>query len=581
MISNSEIVQQLHEMALLLELKGDNPFRIRAYEQAARILGAITQNVAAMADEELKALPGIGAGMVANIRSISHDGVMKELAQLRKKFPEGLLKLLKVQGLGPRRAKRLYENLGIDSVEKLKKAAEQGKLRKLEGFGEKIEKNILQGIETVESGSQRTILWEARFIMRELLNSFRETGTASEIVPAGSLVRGKDTVGDLDILAVARDHGKAIEAFTKLPQVERVMGAGDTKATVWLKSQMQCDLRVVDADSFGAAMLYFTGSKEHNVALRERALKLGFTINEYGLFKLVRGKKGKKLAGKTEKEIYKTLGLDWIPPELRENRGEIEAAEKGKLPKLIEMKDIKGDFHNHTNLTDGSNTFEEMAEMAHQMGWEWIFIGDHSQGLRIAHGLTPADLHATIGKVRGLDKKSKNIRIFRSMEVDILKDGSMDYEDKDLEAIDAVVASVHNHFNLPEEEMTKRIQRAADNPHVDIIGHLSGRLLNKRSSYAVDAETVLKHCAKTRTALEINGQPQRQEIVDSQAKRAKELGAPLALTTDAHSKHQLGYMELALTIARRAWLRKEDVINSMSATEIQEWLRSRRHSLSS
>ncbi|MBI2069858.1 MAG: DNA polymerase/3'-5' exonuclease PolX, partial [Elusimicrobia bacterium] len=517
---------------------------------------------------------GIGSAMASHIREIADTGALKELERLKKEIPTGVLKLLEIPNMGPKRAKALWETLNIESLDDLKRAAKEGKLRALPGFGEKLEQNILKGIDFAQAAAKRLLLWDARQLMNELIQALKSSGAFINIAPAGSLRRGKETVGDLDILGTAKDPGQAIEFFTRLPYVERVLGAGETKTTVWLKSQIQCDLRVVHPDEWGAAMLYFTGSKEHNVTLRERVLKMGMTINEYGLFKLKKEKTkheaGRKVASKTEEEIFKALGLKWIPPELRENRGEIEAAEKGKLPKLVELKDIKGDFHNHTKLTDGSNTLEEMAEAAKKMGWEWAFIGDHSQSLMVANGLTPKELRRTIEETKELNRKSKGFRIWRSMEVDILKDGSMDYEDEELKEIGVVIAAVHSNFKMPEQEMTQRIIKAAQNPHVDIIAHLSGRLINQREPYAVNTEEVLEACKKTNTALELNGQPQRHDLNDAQAKRAKEMSIPLAVTTDAHATRQFAFMELAVIIARRAWLEKKDLLNCLSAKEIAE-----------
>ncbi|MBI4063269.1 MAG: DNA polymerase/3'-5' exonuclease PolX [Elusimicrobia bacterium] len=570
--TNAEIIRLLSLMGHFLEIKGENPFRVRAYERAAQTLSGLTRNLSEMAPEELGNLPGIGPGMTAHIQEILSHGNLKDLETIKKQIPEGIIKLLDIQGMGPKRAKLLWQTLKIDSIEALKKAAVEGKLRDLPGFGEKLEQSILKGADFAQAAAKRMLIWDARTIAADIVQRLKKSGVVVEAVAAGSLRRGKETVGDLDILTTARNGSKAIEFFTKLEQVERVLGAGETKATVWLKNQIQCDFRVVAPDSFGAALLYFTGSKEHNVVLREQALKLGMTINEYGIFKLTKGKAGRKVASKTEEEIYKALGMKWIPPELRENRGEIQAARSNKLPKLIELQDIRGDFHNHTKLTDGANALEEMAEAARAMGWEWVFVGDHSQSLKVANGLSPADLHRTIKEAQEFNAKSKGFRIFRSMEVDILKDGRMDYTDEDLGAIGAVIAAVHTHFKISGDEMTKRVIRAIENSHVDIIAHLSGRLLNRREPYEINVEEVLGAAAKNQTALELNGQPERQDIFDTQAKRAKELGVPLVLTTDAHSVHQFGYIQIALNIARRAWLEKQDLLNTMSAKEICEWL---------
>ncbi|MBI4051356.1 MAG: DNA polymerase/3'-5' exonuclease PolX, partial [Elusimicrobia bacterium] len=579
LVNNSQIAQLFEEMAELLELAGENPFRIRAYQRASQTIAGLARSVTEISREELLKIPGIGQGIASHVEEVARCGHLAELEKLHRRFPEGLLEILRVPGLGPKRAKLLYDKLKIDSVSKLKQAVQSGKLRELSGFGLKLEENILKGLAFAQEAQKRMLVWDARSVMRDILESLKNCEAIVEMAPAGSLRRGRETVGDLDILCTARDGSRAVEYFAKLPQVERVMAQGESKAMVWLKSQIQCDLRVVPPQSFGAALQYFTGSKEHNVVLRELALKKGYSLNEYGLFRLSdlpagrHGKEHKKpVAGKTEQEIYKTLGLQYIPPELRENRGEIAAALENRLPDLLELKDIRGDFHNHTLHTDGSNSLEEMARAAKEAGWEWVAIGDHSQSLKVAHGLSVEALKKSFQELRSAQKKIPAIHLLRSMEVDILKDGSMDYPDSVLEEIDVVVASVHSSFGLPEKEMTERIKKAVRHPHVDIMGHLSGRLIGRREAYSVNTEEVLKEGAKTQTAFEINGQPQRQDLWDVHAKRAKELKVPLAVTTDAHSAEQFRYMELGVIQARRAWLEKKDVLNSLSFKELQEWL---------
>ena len=559
-------------MAILLGLAGENPFRIRAYQRAAQVIAGLPKPAVDMTPKDLLEIQGIGKGIVSHIEELGKHGKIADLEALRKRFPKGLLELIGVPGLGPKRAKLLFETRKIESLKALDAAAKAGKLRELPGFGEKLESKILQGLSFAQEAKKRMLYWDAKLQMEEMLNAMKACHGVLEMSPAGSLRRGRETVGDLDLLCSAKNGAKVVEFFTRLPSVERVLGAGGTKATVWLKSQIQCDLRVVAPESFGAALQYFTGSKDHNVALRELAQKQGYTINEYGLFRVSDKKHSKSLAGRTEAEIYRKLGLECMPPEMRENRGEIEAAAQGKLPELVTLKDIRGDFHNHSDYTDGRDSLEAMARAAKDMGWEWVALGDHSRSLRIAHGLSIEDLRRTIAEVRALEKKTSGIRLLRSMEVNVLKDGSMDYPDDVLDEIDVVIASVHSSFAMAEEDMTARIRRAAANPHVNILGHISGRLLGRREPYAVNAEAVLEEGAKHRTAFEINGQPQRQDLDDARARRAKELGVPLALTTDAHSAGQLHYMELAVTIARRAWLTRKDLLNCLSYDELQEWL---------
>ncbi|HOW26940.1 MAG TPA: DNA polymerase/3'-5' exonuclease PolX [Elusimicrobiota bacterium] len=568
---NRQFAGLLYEMANLLELDDDNPFRIRAYKKAAMAFEGLTKDISTMTLEELMRIPGVGRGLAEKADEFSRTGRVKEHQDLRRRIPQGLLSMLNVSGLGAKRVRFLYETLKIDSLGKLKAAAEGGKLRSLPGFAEKMETNILKGLEVAVQGVERMTLGEARLRMAEVLGFLKGTDGIIRLEPAGSLRRGKETVGDLDILCSSRNPDKVITRFIHAPFSKRTLAAGETKASVELMNGIQCDLRVVEDDSFGAALQYFTGSKEHNVALRERALKLGYTVNEYGLYRTSDDKKKKPLAGKTEEEIYKKLGLQWIPPELREQRGEIEAAEKGKLPKLIEEADIRGCFHSHTSESDGRNTLEEMAAAARKKGWEWLGSADHSQALKMTNGLSPDRMREKIGKIKALNKKSKSFQVLCSSEVDILADGSMDYDDDLMKELDFVIASVHSSFKQPEEKMTERIIRAMDNPHVDCIGHLSGRLLGQREAYAIDYEKIFEASRRTGTALEINGQPDRQDLYDVHATTAKGMGIRIATNTDAHSIDQLDHMSLAVTVARRAWLEKKDVLNTMSAREVREW----------
>jgi DNA polymerase (family 10) len=391
---------------------------------------------------------------------------------------------------------------------------------------------------------------------------------------AGSARRWRETVGDLDFLCTSDQPEKAIAHFLSLPDKMKVLAEGDTKASLVLKNGMQCDFRVVPKESFGAALLYFTGSKEHNVRLRELAQAKGLTLNEYGLYKVSDKEKKKPVASKTEDDIYHALGLPFIPPELREDRGEIEAGLKKKLPTLVSEEDVRGDFHNHTNETDGAHTLEQMVEAARSRGWAWFFSADHSPSLTITNGLNVPRLRKKIERIRALNSRSKDIKIYSGSEVDILADGKMDYTDDVLEELDCVVASVHSRFNQDEDVMTARIVKALENPHVDILGHWSGRLINRRKSYAMNHETILQKARETQTAIEINGQPDRQELSDVYVKRAVELGIPLAVTTDAHATKELDHMTLAVHIARRGWAEPKNIINTMSASDIKAWFNS-------
>jgi DNA polymerase (family 10) len=571
-MKNAEVASLLEEMRALLELSNANPFKIRAYGRASQALGELTRDVEQMSRDELLEIEGIGEGIADKIQEYLKTSEVKELNALRAKFPAGVLEIMRLPGLGPKRALLLYQKMKVDSPAKLKALAEGGKLHDLAGFGEKMEQNILQGIEFAQEASQRIIHGEARATVEEVLSFMRGTPGLIKSEVAGSYRRLKETSGDLDFLCSSKSPGDAISRFTKMPRVERILAAGGTKASVILKGGPQCDLRVVKPESWGSALLYFTGSKEHNVRLRELALKKGLTINEYGLFRLKDGKKGRPLAGRTEEELYKALGLDFIPPELREDRGEIQAAGRGRLPRLVELKDVRGDFHNHTELTDGIHTHEAMAEAAKKRGWEWVFIGDHSQSLTVAHGLTPAKLRKKIETIRRLNQKSGGLEILCGMEVDILADGRLDYDDETLSEIDCVVASVHSRFSQSEDVMTSRIRKAVENPRVDILGHLTGRLIGKRKPYAVNVQEILEAARATQTAVEINGQPERQELSDVHAKTARDMGVPLAVTTDAHSTQQFDNMETALCVARRAWIEPKNLLNCMNLKELKEWL---------
>jgi DNA polymerase (family X) len=573
-MQNDVLANLFSDMATYLEMEQANPFRIRAYQRAAEVIASHPSALGQLPTKDLLQIPGIGKGIAEKIEEFAKTGKIEEHQELQKKFPAQLLSLLRVPGLGPRRARFLFEEVKIDSPEKLKKAALEGRLRGLRGFGEKMEKNILRGIDFALGGDNRVLLWQARRVMRDVLSGLEGIPGVKRIQPAGSYRRGRETVGDLDILCAAADPAPVIARFTKLPLVNRILAAGDTKASVLFHQGLQCDLRVVPPASFGAALQYFTGSREHNVALRERAQRMGFTVNEYGVFRVSDKKQTKPVAGKTEDEVYRILGLSFIPPELRENRGELEAAEKNRIPRLVEEKDIKGCFHNHTTESDGAHSLEDMVEAARAKGWEWYVVADHSPSLRVAKGLEPARLQRKMDQIQALNRRRRDFRVLCGSEVDILADGRMDYSDDVLAKLDVVVGSVHSGFQQTEEQITGRILKAMENPHVDCIGHLTGRLIGRREGYAVNLERVVDGAARTGTALEINGQPDRQDLSDVHAMAARQKGAPLAVNTDAHATDQLDFMSLAVTVARRAWLRKEDVLNTKTWEDLRAWLES-------
>lgn len=577
-MNNQAIANIFSEMADLLELTKDNPFRIRAYQRAAQVISGMARDVSEISQKKLLGIKGIGPGLASKIEEFLKTGRIAEYEKCRGKFPDGVLQMMRIPGMGPKRASLVYEKLRITSTEKLKSFANQGKLRELPGFGPKLEESIVKGIELIQEGSQRLLLWEAKMLMTKLLAEMKKAPGVIELCPAGSFRRGKETIGDLDILCTVRGGEAAgrgvIGYFTKHPFVERVLAGGETRASAIIEGGVQCDLRVVPPESFGAALMYFTGSKEHNVALRGHALKLGYTLNEYGLFRV--GKESKAVAGRTEEEVFSKLGLQFIPPELRENRGEIESAARKALPDLVEEKDINGDFHNHTNLSDGAHTSEDMVRTAAGFGWKWIFIGDHSQSLKVARGLSPRELLNKIKVNEALNAKFGDLRVMTGIEVDIKNDGSLDYENDILARLGCVVAAVHTGFKQNEDKITDRIITAMQNPYTHIIAHLSGRLLFQREPYAVNIERVLEAAAQTRTALEINGQPERLDLFDVHVKRAKELGVPISLGTDAHAMDQFNYMSLAVTVARRGWLEKKDLLNCLEYKELMAWLKNKR-----
>lgn len=576
MVSNARAAELLNEAAVLLELSGENYFRIRAYQKAAQVIEGLTTSAVSMTEDELTALRGIGRGIAGHLAEIAATGSFAELEALRKKVPAGMLDLLKIQGIGAKRARLLYEKLGVDSAEKLKELSEKGELEKLEGFGRKSEANILSALRFKErSGGQRMLYWQARLIAEDLIKAAGALGL-EKAVYAGSLRRGKETAGDIDILAVGRPDGTATGKFSRLWRVEKVLSAGPAKCSVLLRDGIQCDLRVIPAAIYGSALNYFTGSKEHNVALRELALKKGLTLSEYGLCRLADKEHKKPLASRTEEEIYRALGLAYIPPELREGRDELELARRNSLPELIEFSDVKGDIHNHTAQSDGSGTMAEMLARASELGFKWMFLGDHSKPLGIANGMDYKRYAGTRAELARAAKKYPGLGTGRSIEMEILKDGSLGFSPKEASQVDFVVGALHSAFKLPRREMTERLVKAMDSLYVDAVAHPSGRLLGKRAPVELDYGLLFEAAARTGTAFEINGQPDRQDLNDVTARQAKEAGVKILLSTDAHSPAQLEYMRMAVIVARRAGLTRADVLNTLSFEEVRAWVKARR-----
>jgi DNA polymerase (family 10) len=577
-MDNRSIAQLLADTADLLEISAGDPFRIRSYRRAAEAVEQSTVQLSTIANDpkKLQEIPGIGKGMAANIQAIESAGTLPLREELLVKYRPTMLELLRLPGMGPKTVALVWEALQVASVEDLEKAITEGRLTGLPRFGEKLVEKLRKGIADYKERSGRFLIDDAEEAAEKLIAYLRKFPGIETILPAGSLRRGRDTVGDLDILATgpacAEDCvGAAVEYVANYPAANTMLAKGQNKVSFRLRSGLQVDVRLLPVGSYGAALQYFTGSKMHNVTVRQRALKRGYTLSEYAL---ARVEDGEFVCGATEEEIYGALGLDWIPPELRENNGEIEAAEEHRLPVLIEEADIRGDVHMHTVETDGKNTIREMAEAGVARGYEYIAITDHSKNLAMTMGLDDARAVEHIKRIHAVDAEmERKIRVFAGIEVDILSDGALDLSDDVLAQMDVVIASVHSLFNMPQEEMTARMVRAIENPHVKILGHPTGRLLLRREPYALDLEAVLRRAAELSVAVEHNAYPDRLDLCDRDLRRAKELGCRIAINTDAHHTSHLAKMRYGIEQLRRAWLRKEDVLNTLGAGEFLKGLR--------
>ncbi len=567
-MKNFEIAKLFYEMADLLEIKGENLFRVRAYQRAAQNLESHPEDIEAVAERgELEKIPGIGRDLAAKITAYLATGKIADLENMRKEVPRGLLALLDVRGLGPKTAKLLYERLGIASVEKLEQAARSGDILAVPGIREKTRENILKAIATWKAGQTRMPLGKALALARSLLETLTAHGGVNQIEVAGSIRRMKETVGDIDVLVTSTDPPRVIRTFVGLPSAREVLAHGDTKASILHQEGIQVDLRVVEPEAFGAALQYFTGSKAHNVRVRELASRKGLKVSEYGVFD---EKSGKRIAGATEEEVYRAVGLPWIPPELRENSGEIEAALNGTLPDSIGLDAIRGDLHAHTNWSDGHHPLEKLIEAAEARGYEYIIVSDHSKSSTVAGGLTPDELREQIRQIRELQKK-RRIRILAGSECDILADGRMDFPDDILKELDIVLAAVHSRFKQARAEMTARIVRALENPYVNILVHPTGRLIGERDPYDVDLEQVFAAAKKHGKAVEINSSWQRLDLKDVHARRAAELGVWIAINTDTHYLENLNNMALGIGTARRAWIGPARVVNTLPLKQLLAW----------
>lgn len=560
-MDNAEIARFFYEIAELLELKGANPFRIRSYFRAAQTIETLTENLAGLAAAgKLCDLPGIGESMAQKIAELLQTGKLRFYQDLKKEFPAGILELLKIPGIGPKHAARLYKELGVKNVNDLAAAARAGRIKDLPGLGEKAQQNILAGIEQYKHFSGRFTLDKAQTMAAILIGYLKSWPEVKKVAAAGSLRRWKETIGDLDILVVSQKPAKLMNRFSQMKEVKKILAQGPTKASIRLTMGLQVDLRAVAAASYGAALHYFTGSKEHNIRIRSLAITKGLKINEYGIFKV---KGNKKIAGAEETEIFGTLGLDFIPPELREDRGEIAAAASHQLPKLIGLGDIKGDLHLHSQASDGVSSIEAMAEAARSRGYRYIAITDHSQSAKYAHGLEPERLLEQIKQIDKINANLANFRILKGSEVDIKPDGSLDFPEELLSKLDLVIGAVHSNFKMDRQTMTARIVKAMQDPRLKILAHPSGRLLGLRDPYQVDLEAVIAAAKKYGTILELNAHPKRLDLTDIYCQRAKKEGVLVVISTDAHSPAQLNNMAYGLATARRGWLEAKNVVNTL------------------
>jgi DNA polymerase (family 10) len=577
---NKSIARILRETAQLLEIDGAIIGRYRSYEKAAELIDGLPESIEQLVKqpEKLEELPGIGERMVEHLQEIVKTGDYALRKKLLKKYPATLLDVLQLQSLGPKKVAFLWSNFKAGTVADVERIAKEGKLRDLPGFGEKSEQNILKAVEVFKKSTGRFHINVAENAANALIAHIEKAGkTAASVTPAGSLRRGKETVGDLDLLVTLADghtSQKHIDALAKhileFPGIDQTLAHGENKVSFTLENGLQVDVRLLEKENFGAALLYFTGSKEHNVSLRGRANDMGLTLNEYALATL---KGEKRVAGRTEEEIYSKLKLDFIPPELRENTGEIAAAEHHKLPHLITLKDMKGDLQMHTTASDGKNSIEEMAEAARKLGHQYIAITDHSKAVTVANGLDEKRMAVHIKALHAADKKDLGIRVLVGSEVDILKDGSLDYSDEILAQIDVVVCSIHSYFNLDRAAMTERMLAAIENPYTQIIGHPTGRLLLRRDPLDYDMEKILDACAKHGVAMECNSYPDRLDLKDVYLRMCKERGVKVVISTDSHNTSNLSFIRYGVTTARRGWLEASDVINTLPTAQFLAALR--------
>jgi DNA polymerase (family X) len=571
-MENKTIADIFTEIADILEIQGENPFRVRSYRNAARTIQDMSRSLESLVKdgENLEEIPGIGKSMSEKIQEILSTGKCHTLEELRSRVPPGLTELLKLEGLGPKKVKSLYDELSVDSIDRLEKAAQAGRLRNLPGMGLKTEEKILKSIEHYRAGMGRFKLSVGFQYAEALLRHLKGVPGVKRLDPAGSFRRRRETIGDLDILAICGKGCKVMDRFAGYGDVAEVLAKGETKSSVRLKCGLQVDLRVLEEESYGAALHYFTGSKAHNVAIRERAKEKGLKVSEYGVF---RAKDEKRLSGAEEEDVFKAVGLPLIPPELREDRGEVQAAEKGTLPRLIELSDIRGDLQMHTTASDGKNSILEMAQKAKDTGYAYIAITDHSKAVRVAGGMDEKQLAKHLKEIERANRQISGFRILKGVEVDILPDGTLDLKDDILRECEVVLGSVHSRFNMEAEEMTRRVIRAIQNPNVKILAHPTGRLILEREPFKINLREVVQAAVDHGVILEINAYPDRLDLKDVDARMARDLGARLAINTDAHSAFQLELMKFGVFTARRGWIEARDVINTLPLEGLLKALR--------
>jgi len=568
-VENREVAKNLYEIADFLEIKGV-PFKPRAYRRAAKTIETLLEDIGTIYRRgELKKIPSVGASIASKIEELLETGSLGYLEELREELPEGLRDLMEIEGIGPKTALKLYEKLKISSIDELESAARQGKISRLEGFGAKTEENILRGIELYRSAQERVLLGYILPVAQGIEDRLKSFEGAARISLAGSIRRRRETIGDIDIVAVSEEPLKVMDFFTEMPEVKKVLMKGATRSSVLLSSNLQVDIRVVEKESFGAALQYLTGSKEHNIRLRDLAVDKHWKLSEYGLFDR---ETDERIAGETEEDIYQALGLSYIEPELRENRGEIDAALEQRLPDLVKYTDMKGDLHVHSNWSEGAHSIGEMAEAAKSLRYEYIAVCDHTKTLQIAHGMNENNIRERNKEIERLNREKEGITMLSGVEVNIDSNGKLDISNEVLKDLDVVVASVHSGFKQPKEKMTKRILTAMHNDYVDIIGHPTGRIINKRAEYQIDLPKIFEAATELGVILEINAFPDRLDLSDTNLFESRSYGVRFSINSDAHNKDHMRYVELGVATARRGWLEKKDIINTLTLEELKKQL---------